>query len=212
MTYNPSPKLTLIPQQRAGQSCTWQESHLPTRISIQIFLLISKCKLLWVLLLNLCIRHLLAHALQGATPAYTGRLTHTAPPKRGRQQSRTPVFHYVPSTAPSPFMSCNWLVRVSRTGRVRATAEKTWLLYHKLPLSSTAVGNLKVKNSRQEKRNRKQGRRGNWPCGIPAEGIKGYRGRGKKEMPTFVLKDKESQEKNWKGLLQTSWPNDVSRN
>lgn len=74
ITFNPSLKLTLNSQHRAVQRRNMRESHLPTRIAIQIFLLISKGELLWVLLLNLGIGHLLAYTLEGATLAYRGRL------------------------------------------------------------------------------------------------------------------------------------------
>lgn len=61
-----------------GQSPHGKESHLPSRISVQIFLFISKRKLVRVLLLNLRISHLLAHTLQ--EPHSSGRRTDTHSP------------------------------------------------------------------------------------------------------------------------------------
>lgn len=79
---DPPPPTRSFPQVKAVAPHE-EKPHLPTRVPIQVFLLISKSELVRVLLLNLCIGHLLAHALQGATRAAGGRPAPAAHPNWG---------------------------------------------------------------------------------------------------------------------------------
>lgn len=138
-------------------------SYLPTRISIQILLLISKCKLFWVPLLNLGIGHLFTHALQKATWSWLEEIDCPTPaPSQIRKMTsknasflvrarhcagsfhvlRPPVTRVSQSVAECcrVSQSVTECRRVSVTHQVRNIAGRRQLLQLKLPCSPTTWG------------------------------------------------------------------------